>query len=206
MPHQISRHAYAHMFGPTVGDKVRLADTELFIEVEADRTIYGEEVKFGGGKVIRDGMGQSQMTRERGAVDTVITNALILDHWGIVKADIGIAMAASRRRQGRQSGHPAGRRHRHRPLDRGDRRRGQDRHRRRLRLPRPLHLPAADRGRALQRPHHDARRRHRSGHRHQRHHLHARRLAHRAHAPGIRGLADEFRLAGKGNALRGRTR
>ncbi|HZA66513.1 MAG TPA: urease subunit alpha [Geminicoccaceae bacterium] len=90
MPHQISRHAYAHMFGPTVGDKVRLADTELFIEVEADRTIYGEEVKFGGGKVIRDGMGQSQITRERGAVDTVITNALILDHSGIVKADIGI--------------------------------------------------------------------------------------------------------------------
>ncbi len=90
MPYQISRHAYAHMFGPTVGDKVRLADTELFIEVEADRTIYGEEVKFGGGKVIRDGMGQSQMTREQGAVDTVITNALILDHWGIVKADIGI--------------------------------------------------------------------------------------------------------------------
>ena len=90
MPHQISRHAYAHMFGPTVGDKVRLADTELFIEVEADRTIYGEEVKFGGGKVIRDGMGQSQMTREQGAVDTVITNALILDHWGIIKADIGI--------------------------------------------------------------------------------------------------------------------
>ena len=82
MPHRISRHAYAHMFGPTVGDKVRLADTELYIEVEADRTIYGEEVKFGGGKVIRDGMGQSQMTREQGAVDTVITNALILDHWG----------------------------------------------------------------------------------------------------------------------------
>src|ERR671919_332596 len=90
MPHQISRHAYAHMFGPTVGDKVRLADTELFIEVEADRTVYGEEVKFGGGKVIRDGMGQSQRSRAEGAVDTVITNAVILDHWGIVKADIGI--------------------------------------------------------------------------------------------------------------------
>jgi hypothetical protein len=90
MPHKISRHAYAHMFGPTVGDKVRLADTEMFIEVEADRTIYGEEVKFGGGKVIRYGMGQSQVTREHGAVDTVITNALILDLWGIVKADLGI--------------------------------------------------------------------------------------------------------------------
>ena len=86
----ISRSAYAAMYGPTVGDKVRLADTELFIEVEADHTIYGEEVKFGGGKVIRDGMGQSQVTRAQGAVDTVITNALILDHWGIVKADIGI--------------------------------------------------------------------------------------------------------------------
>jgi urease subunit alpha len=90
VPRQISRSAYADMYGPTVGDKVRLADTELFIEVEADRTIYGEEVKFGGGKVIRDGMGQSQATREQGAVDTVITNALVLDHTGIFKADIGL--------------------------------------------------------------------------------------------------------------------
>ncbi|MCH8868273.1 MAG: urease subunit alpha [Chloroflexi bacterium] len=90
MPREISRSAYAAMFGPTTGDKVRLADTELIIEVEEDRTVYGEEVKFGGGKVIRDGMGQSQVTRGEGAVDTVITNALILDHWGIVKADIGI--------------------------------------------------------------------------------------------------------------------
>ena len=87
---RISRHAYAHMFGPTVGDKIRLADTELIIEVEKDFTTYGEEVKFGGGKVIRDGMGQSQVTRANGAVDTVMTNALILDHWGIVKADIGL--------------------------------------------------------------------------------------------------------------------
>jgi urease subunit alpha len=87
---KMSRAAYAHMFGPTTGDKVRLADTELFIEVEKDFTTYGEEVKFGGGKVIRDGMGQSQVTRAQGAVDTVITNAVIVDHWGIVKADIGI--------------------------------------------------------------------------------------------------------------------
>jgi urease subunit alpha len=87
---RLSRAAYADMYGPTTGDKVRLADTELIIEVEEDRTIYGEEVKFGGGKVIRDGMGQSQVARSDGAVDTVITNALILDHWGIVKADIGI--------------------------------------------------------------------------------------------------------------------
>jgi urease subunit alpha len=90
MPHTMSRAAYAQMFGPTVGDKVRLADTDLIIEVEKDFTIYGEEVKFGGGKVIRDGMGQSQRSRGEGAVDTVITNALILDHWGVVKADIGI--------------------------------------------------------------------------------------------------------------------
>src|SRR5215472_13447397 len=90
MPHKMSRAAYASMFGPTTGDKVRLADTELFIEVEKDFTTYGEEVKFGGGKVIRDGMGQSQATRRQGAVDTVITNALILDHWGIVKADVGL--------------------------------------------------------------------------------------------------------------------
>ncbi len=90
MPTKISRAAYAGMYGPTVGDKVRLADTDLIIEVEEDRTTYGEEVKFGGGKVIRDGMGQGQATRAEGAVDTVITNALILDHWGIVKADIGI--------------------------------------------------------------------------------------------------------------------
>jgi len=90
MPHVMSRAANAQMFGPTVGDKVRLADTDLIIEVERDFTIYGEEVKFGGGKVIRDGMGQSQRSRSDGAVDTVITNALILDHWGIVKADFGI--------------------------------------------------------------------------------------------------------------------
>ena len=90
MPHSMSRAAYAQMFGPTVGDRVRLADTDLVIEPEKDLTTYGEEVKFGGGKVIRDGMGQSQRTRREGAVDTVITNALILDHWGIVKADIAI--------------------------------------------------------------------------------------------------------------------
>src|SRR5271169_2891311 len=93
----ITRRAYAAMYGPTVGDRIRLADTELFIRVEEDRTVYGEEVKFGGGKVIRDGMGQSQVSRAAGAVDTVITNAVILDYWGVVKADIGI-------RDGRISG------------------------------------------------------------------------------------------------------
>ena len=86
----ISRRAYADMYGPTTGDRVRLADTDLFAEVERDFTIYGEEVKFGGGKVIRDGQGQSQLSQAQGAVDTVITNALIIDHWSIVKADVAI--------------------------------------------------------------------------------------------------------------------
>ena len=91
MAFEIPRPAYADMFGPTVGDRVRLADTDLIVEVESDRTVYGEEVKFGGGKVIRDGMGQSQASRADGAVDTVLTNALIVDCAGIYKADIGIA-------------------------------------------------------------------------------------------------------------------
>ena len=90
MAHRIDRAEYAALYGPTTGDRVRLADTDLIVQVERDHTVYGEEVKFGGGKVIRDGMGQSQRSRHQGAVDTVITNALIIDHWGIVKADIGI--------------------------------------------------------------------------------------------------------------------
>ena len=90
MTTSLSRAAYADMFGPTTGDRVRLADTSLIIEIEKDFTTSGEEVKFGGGKVIRDGMGQSQISNAKGAVDTVITNAVIIDHWGIVKADIGL--------------------------------------------------------------------------------------------------------------------
>ncbi|MEI8250403.1 MAG: urease subunit alpha [Synechococcus sp. ELA057] len=90
MPYRISRRAYAETYGPTTGDRLRLADTELILEVERDFTVYGDEVKFGGGKVIRDGMGQGQTSRAGGAVDTVITNAVILDWWGIVKADIGL--------------------------------------------------------------------------------------------------------------------
>jgi urease subunit alpha len=90
MAYRISRRAYAETYGPTTGDRLRLADTELILEVEKDFTVYGDEVKFGGGKVIRDGMGQAQTPRSQGAVDTVITNALILDWWGIVKADIGL--------------------------------------------------------------------------------------------------------------------
>src|SRR4051812_36624074 len=87
---RITRQAYADMYGPTVGDRVRLADTDLFVEVERDLTTYGEEVKFGGGKVIRDGMGQSQVSHAEGAADTVVTNALIIDYTGIVKADVAI--------------------------------------------------------------------------------------------------------------------
>tara|TARA_B100000212_G_scaffold78203_1_gene55585 strand:- start:1367 stop:2032 length:666 start_codon:yes stop_codon:yes gene_type:complete len=86
----ISRYDYSAMYGPTTGDKIRLADTDLIIEVERDFTTYGEEVKFGGGKVIRDGMGQSQATRSQGAVDTVLTNALVVDYSGIYKADVGL--------------------------------------------------------------------------------------------------------------------
>ncbi|HEY6601450.1 MAG TPA: urease subunit alpha [Xanthobacteraceae bacterium] len=90
MSARMQRAVYAEMFGPTTGDRVRLADTDIIIEVEKDFCTYGEEAKFGGGKVIRDGMGQSQISNKQGAVDTVITNALILDHWGIVKADVGL--------------------------------------------------------------------------------------------------------------------
>ena len=90
MAQELDRAAYAAMFGPTAGDRVRLADTDLVLEVECDRATPGEEVKFGGGKVLRDGMGQSQATRADGAVDTVITNALILDYWGVIKADVGL--------------------------------------------------------------------------------------------------------------------
>ena len=90
MPVSLSRKIYADMYGPTTGDKVRLADTQLFIEVEQDLTTYGDEVKFGGGKVIRDGMGQSQVSRADGAVDTVITNALVVEVGGIYHADKGV--------------------------------------------------------------------------------------------------------------------
>ncbi|HYC09149.1 MAG TPA: urease subunit alpha [Steroidobacteraceae bacterium] len=90
MAARLTRSAYAQMFGPTVGDRIRLADTDLLVQIERDFTIYGEEVKFGGGKVIRDGMGQSQRSQQEGAADTVITNAVIIDHWGIVKADVGL--------------------------------------------------------------------------------------------------------------------
>ena len=90
MPKEIPRRQFQELYGPTVGDRVRLADTDLFIEIEEDRTTYGEELRYGVGRLVRDGMGQSQITRAAGAVDTVITDAIIIDHWGIIKADIGI--------------------------------------------------------------------------------------------------------------------
>ena len=202
----INRRAYAEMYGPTTGDRLRLADTELVIEVERDFTLlaggHGEEVKFGGGKTIRDGMGQSQRINGIGpgdAVDCVITNALIVDHWGIVKADIGIrGQRIFGHRQGRQPGRAAGREHRHRPGHRDHRRRRHDRHRRRHRQPHPLDLPAADRRSADVGHHDDARRRHRPGHRHLRHHLHARAGEHRPHAAGGRRLPDEPGLLRQG--------
>jgi urease subunit alpha len=108
---RMSRAAYAGMFGPTTGDRIRLGDPALLIRVEQDFTVYGEEVKFGGGKVIRDGMGQSQITRAQGAPDTVITNAVILDHWGVVKADALRDGRIACHRQGGQSRYAAGRDH-----------------------------------------------------------------------------------------------
>ena len=207
MSFKIERRAYVDMFGPTTGDRVRLADTDLIIEVEKDFTIYGEEVKFGGGKVIRDGMGQSQITNKQGAVDTVITNALILDHWGIVKADVGLKERPHRRdRQGRQSRHSAGRHHRHRSRHRGDRGRRKNPHRRRLRHPHPFHLPAAGRRGADVGRHLDARRRHRSRGRHQRHHLHAGAVASRPHDPGGGCVSGQSRLCRQGQRLAARRR
>ena len=169
------------MFGPTTGDRVRLADTELVDRGRAATSpIYGEEVKFGGGKVIRDGMGQSQRQRATTCADTVITNALIVDHWGIVKADIGIKDGRiARHRQGRQSGHPAGRRRSSigagTEIIAGE---GMIVTRGRHRFAHPLHLPAADRRSADVGRHHDDRRRHGPGDRHVRRRRARRALAH----------------------------
>ena len=158
------RAAYADMFGPTTGDRVRLADTDLIIEVEKDFTTYGEEVKFGGGKVIRDGMGQSaghQQAGRRRHRHHQRADPRPLGHRQSRRRHQG--RPHRRDRQGRQSRHPARRDHRHRPRHRGHRRRRQDPHRRRLRHPHPFHLPAAGRRGADVRRHLDARRRHRPG-------------------------------------------
>ncbi len=186
------------MYGPTTGDKVRLADTDLFIEVERDFTIYGEEVKFGGGKVIRDGMGQSQATRAEGAVDTVITNALIVDHTGIYKADVGLkdGRIAGIGKAGNPDTQPgvtiiigpsteaiAGE---GKILTAG----GFDSH---IHFIAPQQIEEA----LMSRHHHDARRRHRPGARHAGDHLH-RRLARRADDRELRRLPDEPRARRQG--------
>ena len=173
-------------------------------EIEKDSARYGEEVVFGGGKVIRDGQGQSQATRASGAPDLVITNAIVIDHWGIVKADVGVRdgrICADR--QGRQPGHP-GRRHagpRDRRVDRDHRRRTSHPHRRRHRLAHPFHQPAAGLGSALQRRHDDDRRRHRAGRRHARDDLHAGRMEHPPDARGGRRPAAELRLPRQGQRV-----
>ena len=183
---KIDRRAYAEMYGPTVGDRVRLADTDLIVEVERDLTVYGEEVKFGGGKVIRDGMGQSQRVAADCA-DTVITNALVIDWWGIVKCDLAIkdGKIAKLGKAGNPDIQPgvdivigAGT-----EIIAGE---GHDRHRRRRRRAHPLHLSATDRRGADVRRHDDDRRRHRTGDRHGGDDVHARSLAHPPDARGGR--------------------
>ena len=177
---QISRSEYAALYGPTVGDQVRLGDTDLWIEVEQDLTAGGEEAVFGGGKSIRESMAQGSTTRADGAPDTVITNVIVLDHWGIVRADVGIrdgrivAIGRAGNSDVADGVHP-------RPADRAVHRRhlrrGQDPHRRRLRQPRAPDLPVADRRGAGHRADHARRRRHRAERGHQGHHRHAGRLA-----------------------------
>ena len=195
---KLDRRAYAQMYGPTTGDRVRLADTELVLEVERDLTIYGEEVKFGGGKVIRDGMGQSQR-RAAECADTVITNALVLDWWGIVKCDLALknGRIACLGKAGNPDVQPgvdivigAGT-----EIIAGE---GHDRHRRRHRLAHPFHLPAADRRCARVGRHHDARRRHGSGDGDVRDDVHARAVAPAAHARSGRRVPHESRLSRQG--------
>ena len=195
---RIDRGAYAQMFGPTTGDRVRLADTALVIEVEEDRTLYGEEVKFGGGKVIRDGMGQSQRAsgEARGHRHHQRPHPRPLGHRQGGRGHQGRPHRGHR--QGGQPRRAAGRGPRHRSGHRGDRRRRTDPHRGRARRAHPLHLPAAGGGSAGLGDHHDDRRRHRAGGGHRGHHLHPGALEHRAHVAGLRGVADELRPAGQG--------
>ena len=201
---KISRRAYTDLYGPTTGDRVRLGDTALVLQIERDAARYGEEVVFGGGKVIRDGQGQSQASRADGAPDLVITNAIIIDHWGIVKADVGV-------RDGRicaigKAGNPdvqdgvtpgleiaasteiiAGE---HRILTAG----GIDSH---------IHFISPQQAwEALsQRCHHDDRRRNRAGGGHARDDLHAGRMEHPSHAGGRGRSAAELRLPGQGERV-----
>ena len=207
MSHRIDRRHYADIYGPTTGDRVRLGDTGSSPRSSTTPRVYGDECKFGGGKVLRDGMGQAAGVADDDALDCVITNALIVDYTGIYKADVGIkdgliagigkagnpdVMAGVTRRHGR-------RRH-----DRGHRRRGADPHRRRHRRAHPLHLPAAGVRGDRQRRHDVHRRRHRAGHRDQRDDLHARGAPHRADAPGDRRAAAELRVHRQGQHVAAR--
>ena len=201
----IPRHIYVEHYGPTVGDRVRLGDTELIIEVERDYTVYGDEVKFGGGKVIRDGMGRSpEATSAQGVPDLVITNALIVDYWGIVKADVaikggkiaGIGKAGSRNLMDgvtpvwRSGPAPKSWREKGFILTAG----GIDAH---IHFISPQQIDDGP----LQRHYHHDRRWHWSSHRHQRDDLHAGALEHRTHVRGGRSLSAEFRLSGERQCL-----
>ncbi len=200
-PALMDRARYALLYGPTAGDRIRLADTDLLIEIEEDRSAGGDEAVFGGGKVIRESMGQSRATRAEGAADTVITGAVVLDHWGVVKADVGI-------RDGRivalgKAGNPdtmdgvapgAG----DRPVHRDHLGQRPHPHRRRHRLPRPPHLPADPGGGAGRRHHHRHRRRHRAGGGLEGDDRHPRRLAPGPHARGARPVAGQRRAARQG--------
>jgi hypothetical protein len=202
MPTRIPRTTYADMYGPTTGDRVRLADTDLIIEVERDLTTYGEEVKFGGGKVIRDGMGQSQVTRAGGRGGYRHHQRADRRSYRHLQGRCGAEGRAHRGdRQGGQSRHAAGRRHRHRTGDGGHRGRGAHPDRGRLRRPYPLHLPPAGGGRAPFRRHDDAGRRHRAGPWDPCHDLHPRCVAYRAHVAGGGRGADEYRAELQGQRV-----
>ena len=198
---RIAREAYAAIFGPTAGDQIRLGDTDLWIEIEQDLTFGGEESVFGGGKSIRESGNQALTTSADGALDTVITNVVILDHWGIVRADVGIRDGPDRRhRPQRQPGHR--RRGRpgagHRAGHRRDLRRGQDPHRRRLRLARALPVAVADPRGAGRRADHPGRRRHRAVGGVQGHHGDPGRLAPEAGPPRARRVPGQPAAAGQG--------
>ena len=198
---QISRSEYAALYGPTVGDQVRLGDTDLWIEVEQDLTAGGEEAVFGGGKSIRESMAQGSTTRADGAPDTVITNAIVLDHWGIVRADVGIRDGrivalgrAGQPRRGRRRAPAAA----DRAVHRRHLRRGQDPHRGRHRQPRASDLAVADRRGPRHRADHARRRRHRAVGGHQGHHGDARRLAPGEDPPLHRPVPDQPAAARQG--------
>ena len=201
---KLSREAYAKKYGPTVGDRIRLADTELIIEIEQDYADYGEESIFGGGKSIRDGQDQCPLEEPMSPkhCDLVITNAVIIDYWGIVKGDIGIKDGPDRGH--RQVGQPADAERRrpaagHRPGHRDHRRRGEDRARPAASTPTSTSSARSRSRSALASRHHHAdRRRHRLGHRHLGDDLHARALEHHADAPGVRGAADQRRHSRQG--------